>query len=159
MNKEIKMCKNEETYIVKNKDFIYSTYFAWLILNTPEEYKEVVAHNWYYDSHLYDNDVLVKILFTAEHEDGTELACVQEVKTKQIYIIDSSALELNELRLKKEDKEKTFLDRLYRQELTFLEEVAKGNGCANRECFVCILDKFPESNCKKLANDLLEKLK
>lgn len=45
MNKEIKMCKNEEIYIVKDNNAVYSTYFAWLILNTPEEYKEVVAHN------------------------------------------------------------------------------------------------------------------
>lgn len=96
----------------------------------------------------------MKILFTAEHEyNGIELACVQEVITRQIYIIDSSALEL-----KKDVKEKTFLDRLCRQELTFLEEVAKGNGCAKRECFTCILSKFPEPNCKKLANDLLLKL-
>lgn len=150
------MCKPKVIYRVKNNEAIYSTYFCWLILNTPEVYKDVVAHNWLYDGSLCRNDTLVEMLFTAEHEhNGKELACVQDVVTKRVYIIGTSALELKEV---KENEEKSFLDRLKRGELTFLQEVAEGNVCC-RECDTCILNNFPEFDCAKLAKDLLEKLK
>lgn len=152
MYKKIKMLKTEEIYKVKDKELTYSTYFAWLILNTPEEYKRVVANHWTYGNSPCNNDIIVKVLFTAEHEyNDKELACVQDVETRRVYIIDSSVLEL------KEDKEKSFLDRLCKQELTFLQEIAEGNICC-RECDTCILNNFPEFDCEKLAKDLLEKL-
>lgn len=150
------MCKTEEIYIVKDKDLTYSTYFAWLILNTPEEYKRVVANHWTYGDSPCNNDIIVKMLFTAEHEyNDKKLACVQDVVTKRVYIIESSALELKEDR---ENEEKSLLDRLDRGELTFLQEVAEGNSCCH-DCDTCILSFFPETSCEKLAKDLLEKLK
>jgi hypothetical protein len=152
------MCKTEEIYKVKDKDLIYSTYFAWLVLNTPEEYKRVVAKYWTYGDLPYSNDIIVKILFTAEHEYlDIKLACVQDVETRRVYIIDSSALELKE---DKEKEEKSFLDRLIKNERNFLQDLATGKRhCYTRECCNCILGFFPEPSCAKLAKDLLEKLK
>lgn len=99
------MCETKGIYKVKYKELTYSTYFAWLILNTPEEYKRVVANHWTYGDSPCSNDIIVKMLFTAEHEDnGKELACVQDVKTRRVYIIDSSALELEEEEEEEEDK-------------------------------------------------------
>lgn len=151
------MSKTQGIYKIKNKELTYSTYFAWLILNTPEVYKRVVANNWTYGYSPCNNDIIVKILFTAEHENsGKELACVQEVVTKSVYIIDTSALELDEEEYK-EKKDKSFLDRLCKQELTFLQEIAEGNLC-RRDCDTCILNSFLSFDCEKLAKDLLEKL-
>lgn len=157
------MCKTEGIYRVKDKELTYSTYFAWLILNTPEVYKRVVANHWTYGDSPLNNDIIVKILFTAEHEyEGKELACVQDVKTRRVYIIDSSVLEL-EVDKEKEDKEnedKSFLDRLRKNELHFLQGLVTGKRhCDTRECRNCILSFFPETSCEKLAKDLLEKLK
>jgi hypothetical protein len=152
------MCKTEEIYIVKDKDLTYTTYFAWLVLNTPEEYKRVVANHWTYGDSPCNNDIIVKVLFTAEHEyNDKKLACVQDVETRRVYIIDSSALELKE---DKEKEEKPFLDRLSKDELNFLQGLATGKiNCDARECCKCILNFFPETSCEKLAKDLLEKLK
>lgn len=155
------MSKTEGIYIVKDKDLTYSTYFAWLILNTPEEYKRVVANHWTYGNSPCNNDIIVKILFTEKHEyNDKELACVQDVVTKRVYIIDSSVLELKEDKEKEENEEKSFLYRLSRDERNFLQGLAKGKrNCDDRECCNCILSYFPESSCEKLAKDLLEKLK
>ena len=152
------MSKTEGIYIVKDKDLTYSTYFAWLILNTPEEYKRVVANHWTYGTSPCNNDIIVKILFTEKHEyNDKELACVQDVVTKRVYIIDSSVLELKE---DKEKEEKSILDRLAKEELTFLQGLAKGKrNCEDRDCGTCMLNNFPELGCASLAKDLLEKLK
>lgn len=150
------MLKTKEIYKVKNKELTYSTYFAWLVLNTPEEYKRVVAKHWTYGDSPCNNDIIVKILFTAEHEyEDKELACVQDVKTRRVYIIDSSVL----LKEDNENEEKSFLDRLNKDELNFLQEKATEGSCGTRECYNCILSFFPETSCEKLAKDLLEKLK
>ena len=152
------MLKTKEIYKVKDKELTYSTYFAWLILNTPEEYKRVVANYWTYGDSPCNNDIIVKILFTAEHEDnGKELACVQDVKTRRVYIIDSSALVLKEAN---ENEENSFLYRLRKDEQDFLQGLVKGKRhCDTRECCNCILGFFPETSCVQLAKDLLEKLK
>lgn len=154
------MLKTEVTYKVKNKELTYSTYFAWLVLNTPEEYKRVVASHWTYGDSPCNNDIIVKILFTAEHEyEGKELACVQEVVTRRVYIIDSSVLELKEDKEDKENEENSFLYRLRKDERDFLQGLVKGKRhCDTRECCNCILSFFPETSCEKLAKDLLEKL-
>jgi hypothetical protein len=152
------MCKTEEIYKVKDKELTYSTYFAWLVLNTPEEYKRVVAKHWTYGDSPCSNDIIVKMLFTAEHIYlDKKLACVQDVETKRVYIIDCSVLELKE---DKEKEEKSFLDRLRKNERNFLQGLATGKRhCDTRECCNCILSFFPETSCEKLAKDLLEKLK